>query len=91
MPGPQEQPAEELTGKTIGRFLVGARLGAGGMGEVYRATDTKLKRVVALKRLAPKLRADADYHRRFLKEAERAAHLSHQRIAALYDVLDEQG
>ncbi len=76
---------------TVGRFAIRARLGAGGMGEVYRADDTRLKRPVALKRIAPRLRDDAQYRRRFLKEAERASGLSDHHIAGVYDVLDENG
>ena len=63
----------------------------GGMGEVYRAEDTKLKRTVALKRLAPALRADSLYRHRFLEEAERASRFSDSHVAAVYDVLEEQG
>jgi tetratricopeptide (TPR) repeat protein/predicted Ser/Thr protein kinase len=81
----------DLTGTTVGRFVIRARLGAGGMGEVYRAEDTKLKRSVALKRMSPKLRTDEHYRQRFLKEAERASCLSDQHIAAIYDVLEENG
>ena len=66
------QPQESLSGSVIGRFRIRDRLGKGGMGEVYRAEDTKLKRTVALKRLAPTLRADSLYRHRFLEEAERA-------------------
>lgn len=84
-------PVQDLTGTTVGRFAIRARLGAGGMGEVYRAEDTKLKRPVALKRMAPRLQADERYRRRFLKEAERASALSDQHIAGLYDVLEERG
>jgi tetratricopeptide (TPR) repeat protein len=61
------------------------------MGEVYLADDTRLKRVVALKRLAPRLQSDPLSRRHFLKEAERASQLSHHHIAGLYDVLEEQG
>src|SRR3990170_5487289 len=84
-------PVADLTGTTVGRFTVRARLGAGGMGEVYRADDTKLKRSVALKRMAPHLRSDARYRQRFVKEAERASRLTDQHIAGLYDVLEEGG
>jgi serine/threonine protein kinase len=61
------------------------------MGEVYRADDTKLKRSVVLKRVSPKLRTDEHYRQRFLKEAEHASSLSDQRIASIYDVLEENG
>ena len=74
-------PAHDLSGTRVGRFAIRARLGAGGMGEVYLADDTKLKRPVALKRVAPRLRSDPSYHRRLLSEAQRASFLSDQHIA----------
>ncbi len=82
---------QSLSGVTVGRFRIGDLLGKGGMGEVYRAEDTKLKRLIALKRLAPDLRADSSYRRRFLEEAERVSRFSDAHVAALYDVLEEQG
>jgi eukaryotic-like serine/threonine-protein kinase len=85
------QPQDSLCGTVVGRFRIGERLGQGGMGEVYRAEDTKLKRTVALKRLAPALRADSLYRRRFLEEAERASRFSDAHVAAVYDVLEEKG
>jgi tetratricopeptide (TPR) repeat protein/TolB-like protein/predicted Ser/Thr protein kinase len=85
------ESSEFLSGALVGRFRIGERLGKGGMGEVYLAQDTKLKRQVALKRLAPQLRADAGYRRRFLEEAERASRFSDAHVAALYDVLEERG
>jgi tetratricopeptide (TPR) repeat protein/predicted Ser/Thr protein kinase len=89
---PAQAPAvQDLTGTTVGRFAVSARLGAGGMGEVYRAEDTKLKRSVALKRLAPHLQADAQYRQRFWKEAERASSLNDPHIAAIYDIFEARG
>ncbi len=81
----------DLTGTTIGRFAIRERLGAGGMGEVYRADDTTLKRPVAVKRLSQRLREDQRYHRRFLHEAERASALNSPHIAGIYDVLDQSG
>jgi tetratricopeptide (TPR) repeat protein/tRNA A-37 threonylcarbamoyl transferase component Bud32 len=92
-PAPADATAapESLSGTIVGRFRMAERLGKGGMGEVYRAEDTKLKRTVALKRLAPELRADAMYRLRFLQEAERASRFSDAHVAALYDVLEEQG
>ena len=85
------QPQDSLSGTVVGRFRIGERLGQGGMGEVYRAEDTKLKRTVALKRLAPSLRADSLYRHRFLEEAERASRFGDAHVAAVYDVLEEQG
>src|SRR5438270_1809777 len=85
------QPQESLSGAVVGRFRIGDRLGKGGMGEVYRADDTKLKRTVALKRLAPSLRADSLYRHRFLEEAERASQFSDAHVAAIYDVVEDQG
>jgi eukaryotic-like serine/threonine-protein kinase len=85
------QPQDSLSGTVVGRFRIGDRLGKGGMGEVYRAEDTKLKRTVALKRLAPALRADSLYRHRFLEEAERASRFGDSNVAAVYDVLEEHG
>lgn len=88
----QREPATEgtrvLEGSSVGRFLISARLGVGGMGEVYRAEDTKLKRTVALKRIAPRLRSDPHYRQRFLREAECASRLNEPHIASIYDVFE---
>jgi len=89
--GSSTQPEDSLSGTVVGRFRIGERLGKGGMGEVYRAEDTKLKRTVALKRLAPSLRADSLYRHRFLEEAERASRFGDAQVAAVYDVLEERG
>lgn len=66
-------------------------LGAGGMGQVYQAQDTKLKRVVAIKRMAPRLQQNDQDRRRFLREAQQASALNHPNIASIYDVIEEQG
>jgi serine/threonine protein kinase/tetratricopeptide (TPR) repeat protein len=85
-------PADgSLSGTVAGRFLIRGQLGAGGMGEVYRADDLRLKRTVALKRMSPHLRADQLYRQRFFKEAERASGLTGEHVAAVYDVLEENG
>src|SRR5215471_15087438 len=79
----------DLSGKTIGRFAIQELLGKGGMGEVYRASDLRLKRQVALKRIAPHLRGDKHSRERLWKEAEWASRLVDPHIAAVHDVIDE--
>lgn len=81
--------AQDLTGAVVGRFVVRSRLGAGGMGEVYKADDPLLKRVVALKRLSSHVVSDPRYRARFLKEGQRASSLNHPHIASVFDVLEE--
>jgi eukaryotic-like serine/threonine-protein kinase len=81
----------ELSGTLAGRFEIRQRLGSGGMGEVYLAEDTRLKRQVAVKRLAARLRTDRLSREYFLKEAERISALNSEHIAAIYDVLEDRG
>ena len=69
-------------GTRLGPYEVVSAIGAGGMGEVYRATDTKLKRQVAIKILPARLAADRDRLARFQREAEVLASLNHPNIAA---------
>lgn len=78
-------------GMSVGRYRIVGLLGAGGMGEVYRALDTRLKREVALKVLPADLVADPDRRRRFFLEAEATAALCHPRIATVYDADDADG
>ena len=82
--------ARDLSGTIIGRFAIQELLGKGGMGEVYRASDLRLKRQVALKRIAPHLRGDKRSRERLWKEAEWASRLSDPHIAAVHDVIDEE-
>lgn len=83
--------ADALTGTTVGRFAISKRLGAGGMGQVYGAEDTTLKRFVAIKRMVPHAQStDAD-RKRLLKEAQRASALSHPNIGAVYDEVEHAG
>jgi len=77
-------------GTRLGPYDVTALLGEGGMGQVYRATDTRLKRQVALKILPPSVAADADRLARFQREAEVLASLNHPYIAGIYG-LEESG
>src|SRR5215470_2744334 len=87
----ESQAVQDLSGTSVGRFAINGRLGAGGMGEVYLAEDTKLKRPVALKRIAQRLRSDERYRKRLLHEAEYASRLSHEHIAGIYDVIEQNG
>src|SRR5882672_4196471 len=77
--------------ETLGHYKILDRIGAGGMGEVYRARDTRLGRTVAIKVLAPDVAHDPARRDRFLREARAAAALSHPNIAALYEIGDDQG
>jgi eukaryotic-like serine/threonine-protein kinase len=77
-------------GTRLGPYEVAALLGEGGMGQVYRATDTKLKRQVAIKILPPSVAADQDRLARFQREAEVLASLNHPNIAAIHG-LEESG
>ncbi|MBZ5706675.1 MAG: protein kinase [Acidobacteriia bacterium] len=82
-------PPEDLAGSRVGRFVIRSKLGAGGMGEVYYAEDTKLQRPVALKRVSRKLRSDPEARRHILREAQRASALSSEHIASVYDVVED--
>ena len=73
-------------GTRLGVYEIAEQIGAGGMGEVYRATDTRLKRQVALKVLPALVTADPERLARFEREAEVLASLNHHNIAALYGV-----
>jgi eukaryotic-like serine/threonine-protein kinase len=75
----------------VGSFEVIGLLGAGGMGEVYRAGDTKLNREVALKMLPSEFALDADRLARFKREAQVLASLDHQNIGAIYGFEDADG
>jgi serine/threonine protein kinase/Tol biopolymer transport system component len=73
-------------GSKLGPYEIQAPLGAGGMGEVYRARDTRLERTVAIKVLSSHLSASAEVRQRFEREAKTISQLSHPHICALYDV-----
>jgi len=73
-------------GSRLGPYEIAAPIGAGGMGEVYRARDTRLGRDVAIKVLRPEFAADADRLHRFEKEARAASALNHPNILAVHDV-----
>ncbi|MEQ1760970.1 MAG: protein kinase [Vicinamibacterales bacterium] len=80
-----------VPGTRIGPYEVTAQIGVGGMGEVYRATDTKLKRQVAIKVLPASVAGDADRLARFQREAEVLASLNHPNIAAIHGLEESDG
>jgi serine/threonine-protein kinase len=78
--------ADPLTGRLLdGRYAVSARIAHGGMATVYRATDTRLDREVALKVMHAELARDEEFVRRFIGEAKSVARLSHQNVVAVFD------
>jgi TolB-like protein len=77
--------------ESLGHYKILERIGAGGMGEVFRARDTRLGRTVAIKVLTPSVADDADRRARFLQEARATASLSHPNIATLYEIGEDQG
>src|SRR4051812_15230205 len=79
------------TGSTIGAYEILGLLGAGGMGEVYRARDTRLDRIVAIKVLQGHLTLDEDVRQRFDREARIISSLNHPHICTLYDVGHQDG
>src|SRR5262245_50395298 len=81
-----DNDSTSLVGRTLGHFHVEAQLGAGGMGEVYRARDTRLDRAVALKVLPPDFTGDADRMQRFAREARAASALNHPNVATVHDI-----
>jgi serine/threonine protein kinase/Tol biopolymer transport system component len=78
------------TGTTLGPYEIQSSLGAGGMGEVYRARDTRLNRDVAVKILPPAFALDPERLRRFKAEAQAVAALNHPNILAIHDIGDFQ-
>src|SRR2546430_3024024 len=78
-------------GTRLGRYEIRSSLGAGGMGEVYCAQDTKLNRDVAIKVLPAAFSADAERLRRFEQEAQAAGALNHPNILSVYDVGTHDG
>jgi len=81
----------DLTGKRLGSHEITAKLGQGGMGEVWRATDTRLQREVALKVLPAEFTADQDRLARFEREAQLLAQLHHPNIASIFGLEESDG
>ncbi len=78
-------------GSSLGHYRIGSKLGEGGVGEVYRATDSRLQRDVALKVLSRRHAFDAQHLSRFRREARILAALDHPQIARIYDLVEENG
>jgi serine/threonine protein kinase len=84
-------PDSSLIGQTVQRYRILEQIGEGGMGVVYKAEDTRLDRLVALKFLAPRLQQDADSRKRFEREAKAAAGLHHPNICTVFEIGDFEG
>ncbi len=83
--------ARSMLGRQIGAYKIVSLLGAGGMGEVYRATDTRLNRTVAVKVLSSHLSLRPDLRKRFEREAKAISNLNHPHICTLYDIGQAEG
>src|SRR4051794_10019533 len=76
-----------MVGQSILHYQILQKLGAGGMGEIYRAQDTRLNRVVAIKVLSGGVSSDPDSRRRFIQEAQTASSLNHPNIITIHDII----
>jgi serine/threonine protein kinase/Tol biopolymer transport system component len=86
-----ERSVGELVGKHVGAYVLTELIGKGGMGMVFKARDTRLNRLVAIKALSPDYFADPERKRRFLQEAKSASALNHPNIVTVHDIGEEDG
>jgi len=84
-------PDDSLTGRTLGRYHVLEKVGEGGMGVVYRAEDTRLNRIVALKLIHPSLLEDQEARQRFLREAQAVSGITHPNVCTIHSIEEEDG
>src|SRR5262249_55208478 len=82
---------QSLIGQQIGSYQIFSLLGTGGMGEVYQARDTRLKRTVAIKVLPQDKLSDPERKKRFIQEARAASALNHPNIITIHDIGNEEG
>src|ERR1041385_5414143 len=78
-----------MIGRSVAQYLFVERIGAGGMGEIYKAQDTRLNRSVAIKVLPSAKSGDPDRRKRFLLEAQTASALNHPSIITIHDVISD--
>src|SRR5262249_4477500 len=90
-PWPVSSSTDSLVGRVLSHYRVDERLGAGGMGILYQATDLKLGRAVGVKLLARHLVSDETAKARFIREAQAASALDHPNIATIHEIGEEQG
>src|ERR1035441_2417137 len=86
-----QQPVALTSGTKLGPYQIQSPLGAGGMGEVWKARDTRLERTVAIKVLPPALASSPDLRARFEREAKAISTLQHPHICTLYDIGSQDG